>query len=67
MAKCPEKGECFAKQSRNSVPGWIPGCGLLNNTIFSKYNGCNGHCPFQKKEKRITNGRVYPYADPGMR
>lgn len=63
MAYCPEVGKCFAK--RNSPRQ--PGCSLLNRTEFSKSNGHEGHCPFQKAEKAITNGRFYPYVDPGLR
>lgn len=64
MAKCPESGECFAKlKSTNHQPG----CSLLNNTDFNKGNGHDGHCPFQKQRAGVTNGRYYPYVDPGLR
>jgi hypothetical protein len=58
MPKCPENGECFAKNTKNAIPGWIPNCMLLSSTSFK------GHCPFQKKDKTVTNGKRYPYINP---
>lgn len=63
MADCPESGECFAKIESSK---W-PRCSLLNSTEFKKENGHEGHCPFQKQRAGVTNGRYYPYVDPGLR
>lgn len=62
MANCPESGECFAKLKTTNHR-----CSLLNNTDFKKGNGHEGHCPFQKQRAGVTNGRYYPYVDPGLR
>lgn len=46
--RCPEKGVCFAKCDNGN-------CAILQDTSFKT------HCPFQKKERSITNGKRYPY------
>lgn len=52
---CTEKGECFARQ------GLIKHgrCTILDNAQAYGY----GTCPFQKPEREVTKGKVYPY-DP---
>lgn len=67
MSYCPEEGDCFAKLiPTNYIVGFEikPKCALLHSTNFDVHNGCNGHCPFQKKEKTLTNNKHYPYVNP---
>lgn len=52
---CKEKGECFARQGL-IVHGR---CNILTSAQAYGY----GTCPFQKPEREVTGGKIYPY-DP---
>lgn len=45
---CTSEGACFAKSDNSK-------CTVLSDTNFC------GKCPYQKKDRRITNEKYYPY------
>ena len=48
MPKCYQEGFCFAKNNGK--------CEVLTQPV-------KGKCCFQKPDRRITNGNVYPFVD----
>ena len=52
---CPSKNKCFAHDPDVVHGKEINRCKLLRSTYP------DGHCPFQKEEASVTNGKYYPF------